>query len=84
MSKCAVPFRTSAITYRCQEDQSLLQISQILYLFVADAIRYTLDEQVELLKSSLAEDGLDDMVVDLQRSVLAQATLLACCGYSRK
>lgn len=64
------------MTYRCQEDQCLLQVPEILDLFIADALWNTLDEGVKVLESVLAEDRLHDVLVNLLGGVLGQATLL--------
>ena len=47
MSKCAGRFDTDAFTYRGQEDQCLLQISEILDFFLANAGGNVLDERME-------------------------------------
>ena len=78
MSKRAIQADACA-TYRCEEDQSPLEISKVLDVFVADACRDFFNERVELLKSLLAEDRLDDVLMDLLASVLAQTFLLLCC-----
>lgn len=64
------------MTYRCQEDQCLLQVPEILDLLIANALWNTLDERVKVLKSVFAEDGLHDVLVNLLGGVLGQATLL--------
>lgn len=64
------------MTYRCQEDQCLLQVPEILDLFIADALWNTLDEGVKVFKGVLAEDGLHNVLVNLLGGVLGQATLL--------
>jgi len=66
-----------AFTYRCQEDQCLLEIAKVLDLFVANTAWNILDEGVKLFKCLLAKDRLDDVLVNLLGGVLAQTTLFA-------
>lgn len=78
MSKRAIR-KDACVTYRCEEDQSPLEISKILDIFVADARRHFLYKRVELFQSLFAKDRLDNVLMDLFASVLAQ-TLLLCCS----
>lgn len=79
MSKRAIRHTDVCVTYRCQEDQSPLKVAKVLDVLASDAGGDFFDEGVEFLQSLFAKDRLDDVLVDLLTSVLAEALLL-CCG----
>jgi len=65
-------------TYRCTEDQCLLEVAEVLDFFAANAMGNVFQKGVEFLQRRFAEDWLDDVAVDLVFRILAEATLF--CG----
>jgi len=58
------------LTYGSEKDQSLLEVTQVCDLPVADSTRDLSNETVEILEFGLVEDRLDDVSVDLLDGVL--------------
>ena len=81
ISKCSA-HRTADVfrTHRCQEDESLLEVAETFYLLVSNTVGHIFDERVEVLERFLAEDGFDDVFVDLLAGVIAESTLLGSGG----
>jgi hypothetical protein len=79
ISKCVILLVITG-TYRCTEDQCLLEVAEVLDLFAADAMRHVLQQRVELFEGRLAEDRLNDVTVNLFFRVLAEATFFGGRG----
>jgi hypothetical protein len=67
---------TGGSTYRCEEDEGLLEVTKISDVLLTYASGNVLDEGVEVFEGLLGENGLDDEVVDLLARVLAEHVIL--------
>jgi hypothetical protein len=67
---------TGGSTYRCEEYEGLLEITEVSDVLLTYASGNVLDKRVKVFEGLLGEDGLDNEVVDLLARVLTKHVIL--------
>lgn len=78
----AIPFLK--ITYRCQPQECLFEVTETADFSIYNSLRDTLNERMERLQSLFLEDGLDDKAFNMLACRQSQLTLLRYLSIKRR